>query len=71
VPSTVPFHASQMLSSNITAFLRLLVPNGSVAIDGTDEIIRSTLVTHEGRVVHPQVAELITASPVKGDEVIA
>jgi NAD(P) transhydrogenase subunit alpha len=71
VPSTVPFHASQMLSSNITAFLRLLVPNGSVAIDATDEIIRSTLVTHEGKVVHPQVAELIAASPVKGDEVIA
>jgi NAD(P) transhydrogenase subunit alpha len=71
VPSTVPFHASQMLSSNITAFLRLLVPNGSLAINETDEIIRSTLVTHEGRVVHPQVAELIAASQVKGDKVIA
>jgi NAD(P) transhydrogenase subunit alpha len=70
VPSTVPFHASQMLSSNITAFLRLIAPNGSLAIDGTDEIIRSTLVTHEGRVVHPQIAELIAASPVKGDKVI-
>jgi NAD(P) transhydrogenase subunit alpha len=71
VPSTVPFHASQMLSSNITAFLRLLVPKGSLAIDVTDEIIRSTLVTHEGRVVHPQVTELIAASAVKGNEVIA
>ena len=71
VPSAVPFHASQMLSSNITAFLRLLAPNGSLAIDETDEIIRSTLVTHEGRVVHPQVAELIASSSVKGDKVIA
>jgi hypothetical protein len=60
-----------MLSSNITAFLRLLVPKGSLAIDVTDEIIRSTLVTHEGRVVHPQVTELIAASAVKGNEVIA
>ena len=53
VPSTVPFHASQMLSSNITAFLRLIVPEGNLAIDGSDEIIRETLVTHEARVVHP------------------
>src|SRR5439155_15361507 len=49
VPSTVPFHASQMLSSNITAFLRLLAAKGSIAIDENDEIIRSTLVTHEGK----------------------
>jgi NAD(P) transhydrogenase subunit alpha len=71
VPATVPFHASQMLSSNISAFLRLLVASGSLAIDGADEIIRSTLVTHEGRVVHPQVAELIAASAAKRNEVIA
>lgn len=71
VPATVPFHASQMLSSNISAFLRLLVANGNLAIDETDEIIRSTLVTHEGKVAHPQVAELIAASAVKRNEVIA
>jgi len=71
VPSTVPFHASQMLSSNITAFLRLLAAKDSFAIDASDEIIRSTLVTHEGKVVHPQVAELIAASSVKTNGVIA
>jgi H+-translocating NAD(P) transhydrogenase subunit alpha len=71
VPAAVPFHASQMLSSNITAFLRLLVASGNLAIDETDEIIRSTLVTHGYRVVHPQVAELITASAAKRNEVIA
>jgi len=59
VPSMVPQHASQMFSSNIAAFVKLLVRDGNVAIDREDEIIRETLVTHEGRVVHPRVLELV------------
>lgn len=69
VPSTAPYHASQMLSSNITAFLRLLLTNGNLTIDVSDEIIRETLVTHEHAVVHPRVAELIAASQRAGDKV--
>ena len=59
VPSMVPQHASQMFSSNIAAFVKLLVRDGNVTIDREDEIIRETLVTHEGRVVHPRVSELV------------
>lgn len=62
VPSMVPYHASQMLSSNIAAFLKLLLANGSLAVNREDEIIRETLVTHENSVVHPRIAELISAS---------
>jgi NAD(P) transhydrogenase subunit alpha len=62
VPSMVPYHASQMLSSNIAAFLKLLVDGGNVTVNREDEIIRETLVTHEGKVVHPRVTELIGAS---------
>ncbi len=57
VPSMVPYHASQMLSSNITAFLKLLIANGVLTVNQEDEIIRETLVTHEGRIIHPRVAE--------------
>jgi NAD(P) transhydrogenase subunit alpha len=71
LPSTVPYHASQMLSSNITAFLRLLLPNGNLTIDGSDEIIRETLVAYEHSVVHPGIAELIAASREKGGKVSA
>jgi H+-translocating NAD(P) transhydrogenase subunit alpha len=60
--SDVPYHASQMLSSNITAFMKLLIPNGALTINRDDEIIRETLVTAENRVVHPRIAELINAS---------
>jgi NAD(P) transhydrogenase subunit alpha len=55
----VPQHASQMFASNIAAFIKLLVRDGTVAIDRDDEIIRETLVTHGGQVVHPRVLELM------------
>ena len=59
IPSSVPFHASQMLSSNISAFLKLLVADGRFTINRDDEIIRETLVTHDKGVVHPKVLELL------------
>ncbi|MBV9085220.1 MAG: NAD(P)(+) transhydrogenase (Re/Si-specific) subunit alpha, partial [Acidobacteriaceae bacterium] len=62
VASAVPYHASQMLSSNIAAFLKLLLPGGSIDIDRNDEIIRETLVAHANTVVHPRVSELLATS---------
>jgi proton-translocating NAD(P)+ transhydrogenase subunit alpha len=57
VPSMVPFHASQMYSSNVTAFVKLLFKDGELNINQEDEIIRETLVTYENKVVHPRVLE--------------
>src|SRR5207248_4529880 len=57
--STVPRDASQMYGSNITAFAKLLFKDGALRIDLDDPIIRETLITHEGRVVHPAVCELM------------
>ncbi len=61
LPSMVPFHASQMFASNISAFLKLLITGEGVAVNREDEIIRETLVTHEGKVVHARIAELLGA----------
>jgi proton-translocating NAD(P)+ transhydrogenase subunit alpha len=61
VPSMVPQHASQMFASNIVAFVKLLARDGAVMIDREDEIIRETLVTHDGQVVHPRVLELMAS----------
>jgi H+-translocating NAD(P) transhydrogenase subunit alpha len=55
LPSTVPYHASQMYAKNITTFLNHLVKDGSVRIDQADEITRETLVTHGGQIVHARV----------------
>jgi NAD(P) transhydrogenase subunit alpha len=57
LPSTVPAHASQMFSRNVSTFLTHLVKDGKFAFDMNDEITRSTLVCRDGQVVHPQVAE--------------
>ncbi len=59
LPSLIPHHASQMLSANIAALAKLLVREGQVSLDLEDQIIREALVTHEGKVVHPKVAELL------------
>jgi NAD(P) transhydrogenase subunit alpha len=67
----VPYHASQMLSANITAFLKLLLSNGDIRINREDEIIRETLVAHEGKIVHARIGELIAGSSSQQRSVVA
>jgi NAD(P) transhydrogenase subunit alpha len=55
LPSTVPYHASQMYAKNITTFLLHLVKDGAVKLDPNDEITRDTLITERGEVVNPRV----------------
>jgi NAD(P) transhydrogenase subunit alpha len=55
LPASVPFHASQMYSKNITTFLTHLVKDGALALDPNDEIVKETLVTKDGAVVHERV----------------
>jgi H+-translocating NAD(P) transhydrogenase subunit alpha len=55
VPSSMPFHASQMYSRNVASFLGLLVRDGELTLDFEDEIVRETCVTHEGRVLKEPV----------------
>lgn len=59
LPSTVPYHASQMYARNVSALLLHLVESGSVAIDPDDDITAGTLVSRDGEVVHPRVRELL------------
>lgn len=64
-----PYHASQMFSANVTTFLKHLLgflplPAGpSPKVD--DEIVRETLVTHGGAVVHPRVREMAGLAPLE------
>jgi proton-translocating NAD(P)+ transhydrogenase subunit alpha len=57
LPSTIPTHASEMYAKNVTAFLALLVKKGELKIDTTDEIVRETLITQSGNIVHPRVRQ--------------
>ena len=59
LPSTVPQHASQLYGRNVATFLALIVAGGELNIDLADEIVRETLVTRDGEVVHPRVREAL------------
>jgi NAD(P) transhydrogenase subunit alpha len=61
LPSTIPYHASQMYAKNIATFLKYLIKDGKLTLDRQDEIVRETLVTHAGEVVHPRVQEVVNA----------
>jgi NAD(P) transhydrogenase subunit alpha len=54
--ATVPVHASQLYSRNVTAFLNLLIKDGELNIDMTDDVVGPSCVTHKGEYVHTRVA---------------
>ena len=59
LPSTVPYHASQMYAKNLSTLLLHLIADGRLQLDMEDEITRGTLVSHDGEVVHPRVRALL------------
>jgi len=56
LPATVPVHASQLYSRNITSFLTLLIKDGQLQIDMNDDVVGPSCVTHQGKVVNQRVA---------------
>ena len=52
VPSSMPVHASLMFSRNVQSFLDLLIKEGEAVIDMDDVILRDSLITQGGEVVH-------------------
>jgi proton-translocating NAD(P)+ transhydrogenase subunit alpha len=50
LPSSVPVHASQMYARNVSSFVALLIQDGALRLDFSDEIVRETCVTHAGEV---------------------
>ncbi len=55
LPSTVPFHASEMYARTVTNYLMQLIKDGQVQLDLEDELTRGPLVTYQGKVVHEAV----------------
>jgi proton-translocating NAD(P)+ transhydrogenase subunit alpha len=46
LPSTMPYHASQLYARNVSALLQHLAPGGELKLDWEDEITAGTCVTH-------------------------
>ena len=45
LPSSMPFHASQLYARNVSALLQHLAPNGELTLDWDDEITAGACVT--------------------------
>lgn len=58
--ATVPYHASQLYARNVAAFLLHLTKDGKLQLNLQDDIIRETMVTHEGEVVNARVREFFS-----------
>jgi len=59
LPATVPVHASQLYSRNVTAFLSLLIKDGELSIDMNDDVVGPSCVTHAGQFVNSRVAAAV------------
>jgi len=62
LPATIPVHASQLYSRNVTAFLNLLIKDGELHVDMNDNIVGPSCVTHEGKWVNERVAAALSAA---------
>ena len=62
LPASVPHYASLMYARNIVTFLKNMVKAGQLNIDLNDDIVRETLLSRDGEVVHPRVQALLGVS---------
>ena len=63
LPAEVPVDSSALYARNILNFLSLIVKNGNLSIDLTDEILAGACVSHEGKPVNSRVAKLLQPLP--------
>ena len=59
IERTVPVHASQMYANNVAAMVEEFWDGeaGAFRLNTEDEIIRNSLITHNGKIVHPWTGE--------------
>jgi len=65
VPGRVPTSASQLYSRNLLAFFETLVDKSTktLAVNWDDELVKATVLTRDGAVVHPNFAPKAEAAP--------
>ena len=63
IPSTIPVHASQMYSKNVTTLLGEFVnmKDGTLNLDFANDVVGPSTVTHDGQVVNERVKQAMGA----------
>ena len=65
LPSTLPYHASQMYAKNLSTFLLHLVEDGQIKLDMADQITADTLISKDGDVVHARLRDILGLEPLE------
>lgn len=59
LPSTMPTHASLLLSRNLAAFVLAFTKDKAFQLDLADDIQKASVVTHRGEVLHAKTREAL------------
>jgi len=59
LPSLVPTHASEMYSKNILSLILHIGKEGKVTLNLDDEIIKGSLITHNGEIINQRLKDII------------
>lgn len=59
LPSSMPVHASQLYSKNLSSLLQLLIKDKALQIDFTDDIIDAACITHAGEIRNQRVKDAL------------
>jgi NAD(P) transhydrogenase subunit alpha len=61
LPSSMPYHASQMWAKNLANFLALIIKDGALALNFEDDLVQGSCITHEAGVKHARVRDVVGA----------
>jgi NAD(P) transhydrogenase subunit alpha len=64
--TTIPHHASQLYAKNVANFVVNMAKKGELQLDADDEIVRDSMLTRGGEIVHPRVREALSLAPLPG-----
>ena len=59
--ATIPVHASQLYSRNLTAFLSPMIKEGALNLDFEDDIVGPSCAVHQGEAKHPRLQAALAA----------
>ncbi|MBN1590007.1 MAG: NAD(P) transhydrogenase subunit alpha [Pirellulales bacterium] len=59
IPGSMPVHASWLYSQNMLAYVKNLFKNGLDKPDWADEIVRHSLVTRDGKIMHQGLLKIL------------
>jgi NAD(P) transhydrogenase subunit alpha len=64
--TTIPHHASQLYAKNVANFVVNMAKKGELQLDADDEIVRDSMLTRGGEIVHPRVREALSLASLPG-----